>query len=252
MVPKVKWYTFRGTLYLSELSARDIIMPPTSMNRQRNPKRHGGYSYRSTTKRANVRSYPNKALLVAKTAENKYVDLALNNYAMDTTGTITLLAIIPSGVTVTSRVGKKVLLKSLQCRGTVFAGSTATINDVAYIIVYDKRPQAALPAITDILTDTTSRAMNNDDNTSRFTILKRGNFCLAGNGATAGQQTGTSIVDADFYIPINKIATFNALGTGAIADIDEGALYLITVGGIAAGTAAAQMTCSFRTRFSEH
>lgn len=238
--------------YLSERSARDIIMPAKTMNKQRGTKRHGGYSYRTTSKRANTRSYPNKALLAARTAENKYVDLGQATYTMNTTGSITLLATIPSGVTVTSRVGKKVLLKSLQFRGTVFANAAGLINDVAFMIVYDRRPQAALPAITDILTGTTSSSMANDDNTSRFTILKRSNFCLSGNSGTAGQQTGTTIMDADFFLPILKICNFNALGTGAIDDIDEGALYLVTLGGVAAGTAAASMSGIFRTRFSEH
>ena len=51
--------------------------------------------------------------LVAMSKETGYLDTALASYALDTTGTITLLNAVPQGVAVTQRVGKKILLKSL-------------------------------------------------------------------------------------------------------------------------------------------
>ena len=42
---------------------------------------------------------------------------------------------------------------------------------------------------------------------------------------------------------------FKSAGTGAINDIDEGALYIVTVGGNAAGTSAGIANIAFRLRF---
>lgn len=182
-------------------------------------------------------------------AESNYVDLANAAYAMDTTGTLTLLATIPQGTSVSQRVGKKVLLKSLQCRSFVTNGSAATVNNVAMLIVYDRRPTGSLPAITDVLALATVNSMNNDVNTGRFQILKREDFVLVGNSTTPA--TGMEMKTVDFYLPLNKPCVFKAAGTGAIADIDEGALYLITLGSSAAGTAAATLNATFRTRYHD-
>lgn len=180
--------------------------------------------------------------------ETGYVDLALQTYNCDTTGTITLIATIAQGASVNQRVGKKILLKSLQCRGSVRNGTTATLNDVAVLIVYDRRPTGSLPAITDILDTATSRSFNNDANSGRFKILKRSDFVLSGIPATTNGD-GPSC-NFDWFLKLHSLPeTFKAAGTGAIGDIEEGALYLVTVGNVAAGTAAAEAFVGFRTRF---
>ena len=86
---------------------------------------------------------------------------------------VTLLNTVAQGAAVTQRVGKKIVMKGLQCRGNLQNGSTANSNDVAFMIVYDKRPTGALPTVSDILVSASSSAMNNDANTGRFSILKR-------------------------------------------------------------------------------
>lgn len=180
--------------------------------------------------------------------ETGFVDLASAGYAFSTTGSITLLATVPQGASVSQRVGKKVLYKSLQCRGSYQAGDTGTVADIAYLIVYDKRPTGSLPAITDILVTANSNAFNNDANSGRFKILKRCDDVLTGNNLTPA--TGNEARDASFYLKLRGLPlTFKAAGTGAIGDIEEGALYLVTVGAQAAGTTAAGMTAGFRVRY---
>lgn len=178
--------------------------------------------------------------------ETGFVDLASANYAYDTTGTITLLATVPQGASVNQRVGKKIRWKSIQCRGINFANTSAVFNDCAMLIVYDKRPTGQLPAITDVLNTVSSRSFNNDANSGRFVILKRHDFNLVGSSTT---PTEASTCDADFFLKIDRDVEFAAAGTGAIADISLGALYLITVGQNAAGATAASALLGFRTRF---
>jgi len=179
-----------------------------------------------------------------------FVDLASAGYACDTTGSVTLIATIAQGASVNQRVGKKVMYASIQIRGRFSAGATATLNDVAMIIVYDKRPTGALPAITDVLIGISATAMNNDDNSGRFQIVRRYDHILLGNVTTPA--TGRESVQADDFIKFRRPLVCKSTNTGAIGDIEEGALYAITVGSAAAGATAATLTASYRVRFTEN
>jgi len=179
--------------------------------------------------------------------ETGYVDLASASYNCDTTGSIALVATIAQGASVQQRVGKKVILKSVQIRGRVENNADATGNDCTILLVYDKRPTGSLPAITDILVTASASSFNNDANSGRFRILRRYDFSLIG-GNTSG-RTEAFYKSADDFFKINRPCVFKAAGTGAIGDIEEGALYLVTVGVTAAGTSAATASLAFRTRF---
>lgn len=180
--------------------------------------------------------------------ETGYVDLASAQYACDTTGSVTLLATVAQGASVNQRVGKKIMWKSLQMRGNLRSNSATTISDNAFLIVYDKRPTGALPSITDILVTANSAAFNNDANSGRFRILKRVDAETVGNITTPA--TGQEAISEDFFLDLKGLpCVFKAAGTGAIGDIEEGAIYLVTCGDQAAGNTAGTLVASFRTRF---
>lgn len=182
--------------------------------------------------------------------EKNYVDLASANYECSTTGSITLLATIAQGNTQQTRVGKKIFYKYLNFRGRIVAGTTGTVADAAVIFVYDKRPTGALPAITDVLNTANSVSQNNADNEGRFRILARKDMVFSGNSATP--TADSAIQNADFFIPMKQMqAVFKSVGTGAMADIEEGAVYMVTVANVATGTTAPVLTGSCRTRFNE-
>lgn len=181
--------------------------------------------------------------------ETGFVDTAAATYNHDTTGSIVLIPTIAQGAAVTQRIGKKCALKSLQCRGHAVNGATATWNDCTMLIVYDKRPTGSLPGITDILVTANPISMNNDANSGRFKIMKRLDFNMRGTPAATLDGGSRSI---DFFLNLKGLPlNFKAAGTGAIGDIEEGALYLVTVGNRAAGTTAAEFVAGFRTRFVE-
>jgi len=182
--------------------------------------------------------------------ETGFVDLAAAAYAMDTTGSVTLIATIPQGTSVNQRVGKKAVYKSVQARGNWSNNSAATNNDCAMMVVYDKRPTGALPAVTDILVSANSNAFNNDANSGRFVILKRHDDVLVGNNTAAANYTEAMYKSQDFFLPLKGLPVcYKAGGTGAIGDIEQGALYFVTVGNSVAGTSAAVANMAFRTRF---
>lgn len=182
--------------------------------------------------------------------EVNYVDLVPSSYGCSTTGSVTLIATIAQGASVNQRIGKRAYYKSLLMRGFCTSGTTTTIADASYMIVYDKRPTGALPAITDILTAVTSYAFMNDNNTGRFEVIRRNDFLNIGNSVTP--STGQEGFSIDEFIPLNKRPiTFEAVGTGAIGDIDMGALYFVTFGSVANGSANPSISIAFRTRFTE-
>lgn len=177
------------------------------------------------------------------------MDSGAASYNCSTTGSIALVATIAQGTTVNQRVGKKAMYKSILMRGNLVAGTTGTIADGTVMLIYDKRPTGALPTITTVLTAVTSTAFMNDDNTARFQVIRRWDHNLIGNSTTP--TTGCEAINMDHYIPFRQPITFESAGTGAIGDIDSGAIYVLTVGNVAAGTTAPILTVNFRTRFTE-
>ena len=177
-----------------------------------------------------------------------YVDVANTDYPCDTTGSVTLLNTVAQGAAVTQRVGKKIAMKGLQCRGNIRANAATTIADTAFLIVYDKRPTGALPAITDILVSINTNSMNNDANAGRFSVLKRVDQLILGNITTP--TTGCEGYDYDWWLDLKgREVVYKAAATGAIGDIEQGALYLVTLGSNAAGTTACTFSAAFRMRF---
>ena len=186
--------------------------------------------------------------MVANAKKTGFVDVALATYDHNTTGSIVLLNTVAQGASTSQRIGKKIMLKSLQCHALGQAGTAAVVNDCTVLIVYDKRPVGVLPAITDILNTANSNSFNNDANSGRFRILKRWDYTLIGN--ITAPATGQEAIEGDFFLKLHDLPTnYKAAGTGAIGDQEEGSLLLVTVGSNAAGTTAASFNAGFRLRF---
>lgn len=177
-----------------------------------------------------------------------FVDLASASRALDTTGAIVLVATIAQGASINQRLGKRAMYKSFQIRGRVVGNSAAATNIGTIMLVYDKRPTGSLPAITDVIETANAAALTNNDNANRFQILYRRQYSIVGNPAGPTDDTQHSIDD---FVKFKKPIGFKSAATGAIDDIEEGAVYLITVGNNAAGTTAADSAVTIRTRFED-
>lgn len=211
---------------------RPLNYPGPSMKRVYKPKR---------------RMY-SKSKAIPFRADPGFVDLASASRALDTTGSITLVATIPQGSSQNERIGKKIRYKSFQVRGTLASNSATVSTRVAFFLVYDKKPTGSLPAITDILETISSTSFTNDNNSTRFDIIRRWDYVLIGNSTNLTESSAISI---NSFVKFRKQAVFKSSATGAIADYDEGAVYLITVGETAAGTGAGASTLTIRTRFDD-
>lgn len=218
---------------------------------------------RKTTPRVryNVpRAYPSRSnIMVAARRRSgrmgrsaNYVDAALATYQCNTTGSVGLLNTVAVGANQSQRTGKKIYMKSIQIRGVVISGSTTTVSQAAFMLVYDRRPGGALPAITDILTSVSPNAMLNDAASARFRVLYRWSGVNVGNSATAGQLTDKTAYNIDTYYKFKGKygrVSYAGAGTGAIGDIDEGALYIVAVGANVSGNADSDAQLAFRLRY---
>lgn len=160
-----------------------------------------------------------------------YVDVPTTTLSMNDTVPVILLNQIAQGVSDNARIGKRCQLKSIQLRGNVTASQTpgVTYNRGAYAIVYDRRPTNALPSVTDIFKDRTPNSPNNDNNSTRFRILKRVQVNIHGN--FNDDDNDNLLTDHSFFLPLKGLPMiFKSAGTGAIGDLEVGALYLVPLG----------------------
>lgn len=189
---------------------------------------------------------------LGRAGENKYIDIAKTTYVSDTTGTITHLDVVTQGDSVNSRDGRKFSPTWVNIRGQFCNGSTATYTDNVIMLVWDKQPNKALAAITDVLDSAESYAQNKRENASRFQILRRWNMTLTGK--SDGSTVPGFARGFDHYVrmPRGLVAECTpADTTGAIGNRVSGALLMITVGSVAAGTGAAFLYASIRVGFKD-
>lgn len=188
-----------------------------------------------------------KVARLSNPSEKHYKDVSNAGYVLDGTGSVTLLNTVVQGVGDSQRVGKKWKMSNLEIIGSMTNGSTAVRNDIRWAIVFDKRPTGSLPTIGDVYTGIGPQYFTNKANEDRFTILYEHQRVLAGN-LTAGNLF-TGIQNVNKKVSINRNVVNKEAGTGAIGDIEQGALYLLTMGDVAAGTAAASLNAAFRLNY---
>lgn len=186
--------------------------------------------------------------------ELKFFDTTVGSL-FDATGEVLSggqLCLIPQGVTESTRVGRKCVIKSIQARGVISflpaAGTTGT-DTVSLFLVLDKQANGAAAAFTDIFVGTNAvRALRNMANSSRFMIIKRWDIPMNSTAGVSGAYSNNKKIFRYYKrcnIPIEYSST-----TGAITEIRSNNIFLAggsdtdldDVTGIAA---------NFRVRFSD-
>lgn len=181
------------------------------------------------------------------TIEKKVFDTQM--YAdISNTGTFYSLCLPVPGAAMNQRIGRKLTIKSVQFKGIIQlelssspSGSvTAEANHLRMILLYDKQPNGAAPALADVLTGgQTVNDLFNIDNRDRFSIIKdkvwsfdpmifdNTNFSHAWNRTTAYCK---------MYKKLNLETVFNAGTAGTVADINSGNLVVLWLCNTVAGT----------------
>lgn len=192
------------------------------------------------------------------TPELNYSDLTFNAVRFASGGPVRLTQ-ITQGTSVTTRVGKRISLVSLECHGYIVNESAADYNFCEVVIVYDRRPTGSTAGSSDVFntsppTGASTRQIN-DQNADRFEIIYRKSYTLVGAPGTASTTVSDStIVDCSFLLDLGgRPVVYKLLGTGASSDMAEGDLLVFLNTNRAAGTNdVATLNCTIRLRFCDN
>lgn len=190
-------------------------------------------------------------------SEQKFFDTAVS-FTVDTTGEVPTsgqLVLIPQGVTESTRVGRKCVIKSINITGlalTTYGAATSanSTGGTSVYLVMDKQANGAAAAAADVFTGTNfPNAVRNLANSTRFVILKKWQHTwqpVAGVSGAFADLTKTIKYYKKCNIPIEFSST-----TGAITEIKSNNLFLMA--GASANiddTVTFNATC--RVRFTDN
>lgn len=195
---------------------------------------------------------PKGAIKPSGRTELKYVDVAQASYALDTTGSVTMLNGIAVGDDNTTRDGRQVTIKSVQLHGLIVPqDGSVGVNKTRVLLVWDNAANGALATIAQIMSAANGTAFPLVDNANRFTILVDRIFAAGSFDNTATQAISSSPAhgDVDIYKVLRCCTQYS--GTGAtIASIQNGALLLVTLGTQAAASGH-NLFATTRVRFTD-
>lgn len=162
--------------------------------------------------------------------------IASTSFNVTTTGDFELLNGLASGSDYNQRVGRRIEMDYLELKGDFFYASTTLAHPadmIRFLIVYDKQPNGAAPAVTDVLNGANADAFDNINNLGRFEILKDIVWTLP--QVPASTTSPVYFPRIKWKVPIKRSTQYS--GTGAtIASIASGSLYLLMMGSQASGS----------------
>jgi len=175
-----------------------------------------------------------------QTPEMKYFDDIIDGLTIDTTPEVPAGAaqwdFVALGTGPQNRIGRSILCKSLQLRGTLRFVPGATTRGTATVVMYvmlDTQANGANPAAADVFSQEAGgtfnmvTAMINLENAQRFKVLKK--FRVTFNsqaGASAAYAQVTKNID--WYHKCNIPFDYDTTGTGgAIADMKSNHIFIV-------------------------
>lgn len=177
--------------------------------------------------------------------EFKAVDTSLN-IACDTTGAVALLNGIARGDDINERIGRKVVLRSIEMRvESVSTNTTGLDQNHRVLVVFDRQANATALTPADVLTAVDINSPRNLTNRSRFKIIYDNLHHLNASGESGSHKV------IDWYKRVWFPVTFNSGDAGTIADIQTGSLYLVVVGNQAPGGTAGAVGGKVRVRYTD-
>lgn len=219
------------------------------------------WSGRSTYNRMtnNVGRASNRLIRATYSApEKKFKDTVVETSVRDT-GAIALLNGLTQGTTVLTRIGNQILIKKIHLKfyieGALFAQTpTIAMGVVRILLLWDKQPNGALPALSDILqstTNTTSITSSMDlDTVQRFNVLWDKRFTYANQVTNVPFSEGNQY--HEYFVRTNLKTTYAAASAGDITDIRTGALLLVYVSDSAAAANDPVVSGYVRIRYTDN
>lgn len=224
-----------------------------------------------------------RAALETKTLDLQFTGAYADAYTADTqprqmlncnTGTacVQALNLCQQGTGIAQRDGNKISMKSLRLRlAMIFAKAVVQANttNVRVLVLYDRQPNGAYPAINTILGESlqsntigtgTMYSNLNPNFFERFRVLMDKQITLqpfdstAVTGTSCTGTTDPSSFKIDEFLPLKDLETlYNGTANPlTIAQITTGALYIATFGDAAAANQPWAITGTARLRFHDN
>jgi hypothetical protein len=216
-----------------------------------------------------------------KTLDTQFISVYANPFVVDqlqpgqlnidTLGTIQNLATIQQGPNIAQRIGNKIGLKSLRLRFDIgpIGRNVPQESSARMMVVYDRNPNGSYPLISQMLAasrqDGTTNAGTmwssvNCNLLDRFVVLMDEFLILPafhGAGINSTQVIGPTTQDGfriDKYIKLKGLETVfnNTSNPLTIANVQIGALYLVSWGNVAAAASAWSWVGETRLRFQDN
>lgn len=222
---------------MSFRTKRSAPTPLSMMSTERLIKKARGYEAAKRNRAPRIKG------LIRSRAELKYLDTAISQ-ELNTTGVVTPLNLLAVGDDNTSRDGRQATIKSVQIHLRLSKFATTTVEKVRVMLVWDNAVNGSLPAVQGTILDNSVITTPSDefpkvDNQNRFTILMDKIVSLGPFSTTATQAVATDLnLAIDEYKQMNAVTQYSNT-TAAIAAIQNGGLYLVTCGSLAAGACSA-------------
>lgn len=176
-------------------------------------------------------------------------DLTYLNTGLVVAGTTTAVATLINGVaqgtTASTRLGRRINMKSILLRyNFACLPTTAGGDSVRILIVYDAQTNATAPAVTDIVVANSIAQPMNLSNARRFRVIL--DELVPGFGAQGPpSQQGTRYVKGDWPVE------FNTGSAGTVGDITSGAMWMLVWQGGRLITLAPDSNIVTRIRYSD-
>lgn len=194
--------------------------------------------------------------------ERKVFDITNTIYQANSTPSVVNQFAMTQGTDFNQRIGRKVIIKSIQCRGMcvgegakALAMVGAAAQYIRCIMLVDMQPNGSLPTAANILASATDpTSFMNLDNRDRFKVIWDKKFVLDPfifqTGTNLGYSCSNQIKQFDIYKKCNIEVIFNNVNGGTIADIQSGSIIFLSLGTTAAGlNTDANIIMSTRLRY---
>ncbi len=172
-------------------------------------------------------------------AELKFHDVDADDAIVANGGAVTTLLQIAQGTTESERLGRKITLRSINCRFEITLPSTtvvaSTSDVIRVLIVQDKQCNGAIPPWATILESNDYQSFNQLANKSRFRTLMDRTYAIqatagSGQGTTNTKEYAEAHISDTFFKKCNIPIEYDNSGTtGAITEIRSNNILLLLI-----------------------
>lgn len=158
--------------------------------------------------------------------EVKFIDFSSVSTSVDSAGLVFQIPLndIPQGIDGSDRIGQSVSIKNCGYRVNIDQAITGALpSTVRIMLIWDKQPNGAVPAVTDVLQTANFNSFLNTSYRERFTVLRNDYISLS--------PEGSQTVFIERFVKINMLAQYTdgALPTPPAVANTTGALWLLFI-----------------------